>query len=148
MDGVNIPWRGFVLICDGSKALILQNEGDPDLLNLKLVDSFVQVQPPTRQLGTARPGRVHQSHGNARSAMEEADRHTEGEVAFLSQVAHAMGRITRDHSAKSLVVVAPPRALGVMRRELEPAVQAIVTAEVPKDLAHLPTDEIERHLAA
>jgi protein required for attachment to host cells len=48
---------------------------------------------------------------------------------------------------KSLLVVAPPRALGVLRDKFPASLQAIVTAELAKDLVRLPTGEIERHLA-
>jgi protein required for attachment to host cells len=48
---------------------------------------------------------------------------------------------------KSLLVVAPPRALGVLRDKFPASLQAIVTAELVKDLAQLPSEEIEQHLA-
>ena len=49
--------------------------------------------------------------------------------------------------AKSLILVAPPRALGVLRRIYSHNLRAAVRAEIDKDLVRLPVHEIEEHLA-
>ncbi len=48
---------------------------------------------------------------------------------------------------KSLVIVAPPRALGVLRQAYPHTLRAAVQAEIDKDLVRLPVHEIEKHLA-
>ena len=47
---------------------------------------------------------------------------------------------------KSLVIVAPPRALGVLRQAYSHNLRAAVQAEIDKDLVRLPVHEIEKHL--
>lgn len=148
MHHIRVPWHGWVLVCDASKAMLLRNEGDAELLNLKPVDVFVEPHPPSHLLGTDRPGRVHQSHESARSAVEPTDLHLQAEEAFLAEVAAAVDAAVRAQKPKALIVVAPPKALGLLRRALTAGVQAIVTAEVAKDLAHAPIVDIEKHLAA
>jgi protein required for attachment to host cells len=143
-----IPWRGWVLVCDGAKALILRNEGDAELVNLRRVEVFAESQLPTHELGADRPGRVHESHDGSRSAVASPDLHLEREIAFLGTIAATLDKMVRDHAVKALVVVAPPKALGLLRDRLSPAVRAIVTTEIPKDLVKLPIDEIEHHLIA
>jgi len=59
MNHVKAPWQSWVVVCDGAKALIFRNDGDAELINLKLLESFVHHTPPTRDLGTDRPGHVH-----------------------------------------------------------------------------------------
>lgn len=147
MESSRIPWKGWVVVCDGGKALMMRNDGDADLLNLTPVETLTQDNPPTRALGSDRPGRVHQSAGPARSAVADTDRHALGEVSFLSDVAAALDRIVHSYDVRQLLVVAPPRALGVLRQVLTPAVRAIVIGEIGKDLARLSTSDIERHLA-
>jgi protein required for attachment to host cells len=49
--------------------------------------------------------------------------------------------------AKSLILVAPPRALGVLRQTYSHNLRAAVRAEIDKDLVRLPVHEIEEHLA-
>lgn len=147
MDHVRIPWKGWIVVCDGAKALIFRNEGDAELLNLKLVEVIAEPHALSRDLGTDRPGRVYQSHGSARSTVEAPDFHSEAEAAFLAGIVDHLDKAVREHSVRHLVLVAPPKALGLLRQRLTPALRAIVTAEVDKDLAGLPTHEIEAHLA-
>jgi protein required for attachment to host cells len=49
--------------------------------------------------------------------------------------------------ARKLVVVAPPRALGVIRQAYSANLRNAIHAEVDKDLVKLPVHEIEKHLA-
>jgi protein required for attachment to host cells len=148
MDFIRIPTGGWVLVCDGAKALILRNDGTVDALHLVPVDIAVQDLPAAHEMGTERPGRVHQSQGDARSSNEIEDLHQAGELAFLIRTAATLDAMVRDHVVKSLVVVAPAQALGVLRGHFTPAVTALVTAELGRDLARLSTREIETHLAA
>jgi protein required for attachment to host cells len=147
MNHVKIPWQSWVVVCDGAKALIFRNEGDAELINLKLLDSFVHPAPPTRTLGTDRPGHVHESQGAGRSSVETTDLHLEAETAFLSDLSGRLDTAVRDHVVDKIVLLAPPRALGILRGQLQPATRDAIIAEVAKDLAHLSTPEIEKHLA-
>jgi protein required for attachment to host cells len=45
-------------------------------------------------------------------------------------------------------VVAPPRALGMIRPAYSQTLKGAVRAEVDKDLVKMPVHEIERHLTA
>ena len=47
---------------------------------------------------------------------------------------------------KALIVVAPPRALGVLRKEFSAHVAKATKAEIEKDYVKMPVDEIARHL--
>ena len=47
---------------------------------------------------------------------------------------------------KSLVLVAPPRALGVLRRASSQHVKKAVREEVEKDYVKMPIDQIAKHL--
>jgi protein required for attachment to host cells len=147
MEHIKIPWKSWVVICDGAKALVFCNEGDAELLNLTLLDVLAQREPPSKELGTDRPGRVHQSHGAARSAVEVTDLHLEAEIAFITKLAEQLDKAVREHAVSNVILVAPPKALGMLRKHVSPALRAVVTAEIAKDLAHLSSREIEEHLA-
>ena len=47
---------------------------------------------------------------------------------------------------KSLIIVAPPRALGMIRPAYSHALKGAVRAEVDKDFVKMPVHEIEKHL--
>jgi len=148
MEEVRIPRSSWILVCDGAKAQILCNEGEAKRLDLKEVEDFTLPQAPARDLGTDRPGRVYQSHGSARSATEETDWHERSEIDFLSDIADLLDKVIQVRAVKNLIVVAPPKALGILRERLSPATREIVTAEIDKDLAHLPVRDIAAHLSA
>ncbi|AFL54764.1 MULTISPECIES: host attachment protein [Sinorhizobium] len=147
MSTATIAHNSWVLVCDGAKALILRNKGDQELLNLVPVEIFSGHQPPTRDLGTDRQGRVYQSQGGARSSMQETDWHDEAEVTFLVQVAEKLSGLVRHKDIANVVLVAPPRVLGILRKRLDPSTRAAVATEVAKDLVKFPIPEIERYLS-
>ena len=47
-----------------------------------------------------------------------------------------------------MILVAPPRALGMIRPAYSHALRAAVRAELDKDMVKLPIHEIEKHLTA
>lgn len=147
MDRIPIPRRGWVLVCDGAKALLLQNEGDSELLNLKVVDTLEQQVPAAHDLGTDRPGRVHQSVGDTRSAVETTDYHEEAEEAFLGKVMNEVESLLHERQARFLAIIAPPRALGVIRARITPYIRSILKQELGRDLVQIPVTQIERHLS-
>lgn len=148
MEHVKIPRNTWLVVCDGAKALVLRNDGDAELLNLIPVNVAFEVHPLTREQGSDRPGRVCQSQGTARSAMEETDRHSEAERTFLAKVAEWLNSHVQDNTIRQIMLIAPPKALGTLREHLLPFARATVIAEIAKDLVKLPIPEIEKHLAA
>lgn len=148
MTSPRIGNKNWIIACDGGKALFLRNDGDAERLNLTVAAVMERQQPKASDLGTDRPGRAHASVGARRSAVEMTDHHAAGERQFLDEVAAAIDASVREHAIKRLFIVAPPTALGILRAALSPAVAAVVADEIAKDLVGLPTDQIERHLAA
>jgi len=47
----------WVVICDGAKALVLENVGDEKFPNLRAARVFRDENPSTHEQGTDRPGR-------------------------------------------------------------------------------------------
>ncbi|HXZ23058.1 MAG TPA: host attachment protein [Pseudolabrys sp.] len=148
MSALLIKHGEWVVVCDGAKALVLENTGDIKFPNLKTLKVFEQKDLPTHALGTDVPGRVINSIGNTRSAVEQTDWHDQAERAFLVQLAqHLDGAITAGKT-KSVIMVAPPRALGMIRPAYSHALKNAVRAEVDKDFVKMPVHEIEKHLTS
>ena len=146
MNAVKLPEGAWVVVCDGRKALILENVGDAEYPDLRTRDVDKQDDPQTSDLGTDRPGRVQQSANNRRSAMEETDWHEQAEEKFLADLMHRLDAALLSKEAKDLVIVAPPRALGALRKAYSSHVRGALIAEVDKDLTAMPVDQIEKHL--
>lgn len=136
----------WVVVCDGAKALVLENDGDIRAPNLKTVQVFEQKDLATHMIGTDAPGRTFNSVGSARSAVEQTDWHDQAERAFLTQLAHHLGEALASGKTKSLIIVASPRALGMIRPAYSHAVKSAVRIEVDKDLVKMPVHEIEKRL--
>lgn len=148
MDRIMVPWKSWVVVCDGAKALILQNAGDAELLNLQVHETLTQPNEADREIGSGKPGRSHAADGMSGSAVEEITWHDQAEEQFMKQVAAKLDELVHEKDARRIVIVAPPKALGALRTNLSADVQAAISAEVPKDLTNFPVDQIERHLAA
>ena len=93
------------------------------------------------------PGRSFSSVGSGRSAVEQTDWHRQEEERFLQKLVSQLDHSVKVGEVKSLVIVAPPRALGVLRQAYSHNLRAAVQAEIDKDLVRLPVHEIEKHLA-
>jgi protein required for attachment to host cells len=137
----------WALICDGRKALLAENAGDAAAAHLKVRQTFEHADPPTREQGTDKPGRRFSGDGERRSATEPTDFHALGEQEFLRELSGHVERAVAGGRIGGLILVAPPEALGVLRRSLAPAVRKIVRHEVEKDYVNVPMYEVERHLA-
>ena len=147
MGHIKVPWKSWVVVCDGAKALILQNAGDAEILNLQVQETLEHPDEADRDVGAGKPGRSHQPDGIGGSAVEETSWHEQAEDDFLKEVAAKVDELVRDQAARQIVLVAPPKALGTLRPKLSADAQAAITAEVSKDLTNFPIDQIERHLA-
>ena len=148
MFNLKIHSGDWVVVCDGAKALILENAGDAVALNLKTKEVREQPDPKTHEQGTDAPGRAVNSIDARRSAMEQTDWHDQAEERFLTDLSKRLDAAVMAGEAKSLVLVAPPRALGVIRQAATPNLRKAVRAEIDKDYVKMPVHEIEKHLAA
>jgi protein required for attachment to host cells len=148
MSKPKIEAGDWVVVCDGRKALILENAGDSKFPALRTIETHEQSDPPTHEQGTDHPGRVHESLGTARSSVEQTDWHDEAERAFLRNLIRHLDSAIGAGGPKHLFVVAPPRALGMLRSAYTPNVRRALRAEFDKDLVHAPIHDIERRLFA
>jgi protein required for attachment to host cells len=133
--------HGRVLVVDGARALVYRNEAVPPKLDLKLERGYSQENPPTHDQGTSVPGRVNDSMGR-RSAMEGTDWHQIAEDKFMTRVAADMAADLAAGKYQQLIIVAPPVALGVLRKALSAPVHAATLLEIHKDLTKHPVHDI------
>ncbi len=148
MSKLKIRQGDWVVVCDGKKALVLENAGDEKFLNLKTLQVFEHPDRKTSELGSDAPGRSISSMGHGRSAMEQTDWHTLEEERFLRTLIGFLNTEVTANRFKSLVMVAPPRALGVLRPFYSHDLRKALHTEIDKDLVAMPVHEIEKRLAA
>ena len=147
MTELSIQRGEWVVVCDGAKALVLENVGDAKFPNLKTIKVFEQKDLATHELGADAPGRAFSPAGHgSRGTIEQTDWHDQAERDFLVHVAKHLDAALAAGKVKSLIMVAPPRALGMIRPAYSHALKAAVRAEVDKDLVKHPVHQIEKHL--
>ncbi|MBM3606890.1 MAG: host attachment protein [Alphaproteobacteria bacterium] len=146
MTSLKIEAGEWIVVCDGAKALILENRGDAKFPNFATREAREQENPSTAAQGAQPPGRVHQSAGTARSSVEQTDWHDEAEKAFLAKLAGDLNAAAESASFTALTIVAPPRALGMLRPHFSKKTQAAITNEVAKDYVSRPLYQIEKLL--
>jgi len=116
--------------------------------NLHTREVHEQPDLSTHAQGSDAPGRVHQSIGSARSSIEQTDWHDESERSFLKTLAERLDVAVTTGETSAVTVVAPPRALGMIRADYSAAVQKALQGEIAKDLVKMPVYEIEKQLLA
>jgi protein required for attachment to host cells len=145
MAHLKIKNGDWVFVGDGRKALLLRNEGDPDLLDLRRVEVREDDNPPTREQGTDKPGRTSMPIG-PRSSVEPTDWHTIEEERFAATAAQRLNRAAEEGRFEHIVIAAPPKVLGELRRDYSKKLQGKILAEIDKDLTHHTFPEIAKIL--
>lgn len=137
----------WLAVCDCSRALLLENQGDLVYPKLETREFMTVATPSTHELGTARPGRAFSGIDGRRSAVEETDFHLQAERQFIRNFADCIERKMRETAAPAIVLIAPARALGILRDALGACTRRVLSGTLTRDYVHLPLHEIERHLA-
>lgn len=157
---MDVPNGALIVVADGRRMLWLRNEGDAEFPNLQLETKREHDNPADRDQGTDRPGRAFSAGGNPRggqgqqtgsanrSGYEETDFHQLEEDRFAGEVADMLKKRALAHDISALVVIAPPRTLGELRKHYHKEVQKALIGEIHKDLTGHPVVEIERLLKA
>ena len=130
-----LPHRALVLVADGTKVLYLRNHGDQNLIDLRTESHDEREDRKDRELKTDSPGTNKQSMGYGRPAMDETDFHQQEEDRWVKDAAEELKRRALRNDFEALAVIAPPRALGTLRKELH------------KEMSGRPIPDIEELLA-
>ncbi|MBU3076328.1 host attachment family protein [Sphingomonas quercus] len=137
-----------VLVADGRKMLFFRNEGDADYPTLSLIREKSQHNPDHNEQATDLAGRGAGTPQHRGGSMEEVDFHQQEEDRFAAQAAEMLKKRAMAGEYQSLIVVAPPRTLGALRKHYHPEVTQRLVGEVAKDLTGHPVQEIERLLTS
>ena len=109
MHKTSIPHDALVFVGDGARAVFLRNRGSIQKPDLAVEIVLEQKNPPTREQGTDRPGRVHERLGPRRSSVEDTDWHQLAEDRFAVEIADALYRLAHANRFQRLIIVAPPK---------------------------------------
>jgi len=140
------PGHGvWIAVCDGAKAMILENIGSAGSVKLKLHHIETQDNPPSHLQGRDAPGRVLVTPGR-RATAEAPDPHLREEDLFIANFAMQLELHLRAVDAAGLVLVAPAHALHVLRGCLGKTSRRLLREELDRDYAGLSLAHIEENL--
>lgn len=140
--------KTWVVVADGAQARIFMNEGPGTGLVPALDHDLIGNKLQSHEMGSGRPGVSFSSAGPGRHAMApHTDPHEHAEHSFIKQVAKAITDGLNAHAFEQLILVAPPKALGDLRTDLDPQAAKLVKSELHKDLTHLTPHQLGEHLA-
>ena len=146
---MQVPHNSFVVVADGKKMLFFSNEGDSDFPKLEVERKRETADAYDREQKTDAPGRTFDSSGGAgRSAYQEVDFHQLEEDRFAAETAELLKQRALRNEFENLIIVAPPRTLGELRKHYHKEVEKRIAAEIPKDLTGHPVADIEKILQA
>lgn len=146
MSRIVVRNDAWVMVGDGRKALFFINKGSPDLLDLRVLETRIDDNPATRDQGADRPGRAYASVGGSRSAVGDTDWHEIEEERFARAIAERINDGAEAGEFSEIVIVAPPKTLGEIRKDLSKKAQEKVAGELGKDLTRHPLPDIEKAL--
>jgi protein required for attachment to host cells len=144
---MQVPHNTVVVVADGKKMLFFRNEGDAAFPKLEVERKRETIDAKDRDQKTDSPGRAFGVAGG-RSAYEEVDFHQLEEDRFAADTAEMLRKRALRNEFESLIIVAPPRTLGELRKHYHKEVEKRLAGEVPKDLTGHPVAEIEKILQA
>ena len=148
---MQVPHNAFVVVADGRKMLFLRNEGDAEYPNLQVEKKVIDKHNPdhheqaTDLAGGAMGTRTAGAQWGAGN-MEEVDFHQLEEDRFAAETADLLKKRALANDFESLIVIAPPRTLGELRKHYHKEVESRIAGELDKDLTGHTVPQIEEAL--
>ena len=141
-----LPNQALVLVADGRKLLFLRNHGDYNQIDLRTEAHDFRHDAKDSDLKTDGPGTMKQSGGFGRPAMDETDFHQQAEDDWVKDAAEELKKRALANDYEALAIIAPPKTLGVLRKELHKEVEKRIVLTLNKEMTDRPIPDIEELL--
>jgi len=143
-----LPHDALVLVADGRKMLFFRNHGDENQIDLRTEAHDARTERKDREIKTDAPGTVKQSAGYGRSTYEEPDFQQQEEDRWIKDAADELKTRVLRNDFEALAIVAPPKALGVLKKCLHKEVERRLVCTINKEMSGRPIPDIEALLEA
>ena len=154
-----LPHNALVLVADGRKMLFFRNNGDENQIDLRTEAHDERRDRKDREIKTDLAGAAAHSAGAAgrgigavggghvgRPAMEETDFHQQEEDRWAKDAAEELKKRALRNDYDALAIIAPPKTLGVLRKELHKEVERRIVLTLNKEMTDRPVPDIEELL--
>lgn len=133
-------------VADGAKARLFETPGSASKLTLKNSWSAPDARKKSSDLGVERPSRGRTIGTGAPYAVESGSSHERAAEDFLIDQAHMLNEAFRGKEFTHLVLIAPPTALGVLRKHLNSKLFDGLCTTVDKDLTNLSEPDLKTYI--
>lgn len=141
--------KTWILVAHDAGARFFENDGPGTGLQLIEEVDHPEGRERDRDFDSDRPGRSFRKNAGdpRRAAMSRSESPHERAVAdFARDLADKLQHARTENRYDRLVLVAPPRFLGLLRSALDGPTSQLVTASLDKDLAAQKESELAEHL--
>jgi len=140
--------RTWIVIANGAHARITQNEGPGKGITAAINHEFAAPHAPAKAFVADRPGSYPDRGAlGTHRFTPKTDRREHEKLLFAYDLACVIDEAAERKQFDRLVLVAPPTTLGRLRQAMRAKTRGLVTAEVAKDLTHVPLNVVPKHLA-
>lgn len=144
-----IPNRALVLVVDGRKMLFFRNEGDSNQIDLRTEaheerDDAHHDRDLKTDLAGAAATPAGAGGATQRPSMDETDYKQQEEDVWVKEAAEKLRLRALRGDFEHLCIVAPPKALGVLRKALHKEVEKRVVCTINKEMSGRPIPDIEK----
>jgi protein required for attachment to host cells len=131
LTGTSIPHDTLLLVADGEKMMFLRNHGN---------GAQPEFQVETRQ---NRPDLAdHDGKQGTATGGGDQDYHKDEENRFAAGLAEQLRMRALAHDFDALIIIAPPRTLGELRKNLHVEVEKRIIMELAKEMTDRPIPDI------
>lgn len=137
----------WILVADGERARLFRNESPQVTLKPAFDHEFIGDQREARDIASDEKGRQAGPGADRRQTYDQqTDPKDYEKHRFLKRTAEVLEDGLERNAYRSLVLVAPPQALGELRDSLSKKVCATIVYEHNKDLTKERVDDLEERL--
>jgi len=135
--------NALVLVTDGRKTLFFRNQGDQNQIDLRTEAFDERKDLSNSELKSDAAGCNAQSGGFGRPAYDETDFHQQEEDRWAQSATEEVNRRVLQNDFDQLVIIAPPKTLGLIRKKLHKEAERRLVREIPKEMTGRPIPDIE-----
>ena len=140
---MSLPNQALVLVADGRKLLFLRNHGDEARIDLRIEAHDEREDRKDSEIKTDAAGATSQSGGYGRPALDETDFHQQEEDRWAKDAAEELKKRALGNDFEALAIIAPPKTLGVLRKQLHKEVERRLVLTLNKEMTDRPIPDIE-----
>lgn len=137
----------LVIVADNTRARVFHSSSSQDPLKEKTVLVHPENRLHKKNLTSDRQGYSFSSHGHGRKVLSNHVDPKEYEIKqFAREINEYLINSEANNDFDQLIIIAAPKLLGVLKKQLNSSIKKLITHELNKNIAKLSATEIRAYL--